>query len=389
MTRKLYLTDIAEWEFACLEILQWWMRYAVDHTGKGFYGEISRENQPNPNAPKGLVMHARIMWSFATAYLYFSENQFLHMALLAENILEKYFHDHRYGGYYWKLNHNYTVSDNRKMLYGQAFVLYAYAALYRATQDANMLQRALRLWECIELHGSPNTFYTEGFDRSWKESVDPRLDKDEPLFQYSLNTHLHLMEAYSELYVTYPSASVLSRLQHVLHLICDQLYQDRHLIFWLNEKLKPIGNYYSPGHEIETAWLLLDTWEKIGKTHHLPPIIAYRLGDELLRNTHIDEGITEPTSALEKQWWVQAEAMTGFLHLYQHFLETRFLQAGMRMWKFIQEKFIDNTYGEWHWGLDKHNRVITHRYKAGFWKAPYHNVRALLHNIALSKDAKK
>lgn len=377
------LTD--RWRKACLDILHWWMTYAIDRAGPGFYGEVNNLNLPGFSAPKGLVMHARILWSFATAYAYFREEALIETAYLAEQILEQYFHDTRYEGYYWKLHADYQIADSRKMLYGQAFVLYAYVALFQATHHPRWLSKACALFETIEQHCGPFVPYNEAFNESWQIPADSRLDVHEPQFAYSLNAQLHLMEAYTALYKVYQDTRLLQRLLQLGAFIQEKLYSSSHLILWVDRSLQPVSQAFSPGHEIETAWLLMDMLEHTQQTNEKIKRMAFRLGYQVRQHMHAHDGLMEPIVPAEKQWWAQAEAMTGFLRLYMLSHDKAFLQATAYMWRLIDRYFIDHTRGEWFWGVDEHNQILPHRYKAGFWKGPYHAVRALLQPSIVDK----
>ncbi|SFV34352.1 AGE family epimerase/isomerase [Thermoflavifilum thermophilum] len=374
-----------EWEMACQRILQWWMEYGIDPSKKFFYGEVSNSNKPNLAASKGLVMHARIMWSFAEAYCFFQLTDYLQIALQVEHIIDQFFHDAVYDGYYWKINSIHQPEDHRKMLYGQAFVLYAYVSLYKATHESRFLHRALSIFHCIETHAHGNYYYEEAFDQRWKLLPDARLDEQEPIFVYSLNAHLHLMEAYTALYTVYHDAYLLSRLLHIAAIIQEKFYQNGHLILWMQQQDKPASYRISPGHEIETAWLMLDMMKITSYENVEWRDMINELGQQVLKHFYTHNGLLEPMHPPEKQWWAQAEAMTGFLYVYYFSRNEMFLKACVDIWKWIQEYLIDEHQGEWFWGTDAHNRILMHRYKAGFWKGPYHAVRALIQNITLSQ----
>ncbi|MBX6380492.1 MAG: AGE family epimerase/isomerase [Thermoflavifilum aggregans] len=375
-----------QWETACRRILQWWMEYGMDPSKQFFYGEVSNSNKPDVHASKGLVMHARIMWGFAEGYRYFQQTDYLQVAAQAELILDRCFRDAVYDGYYWKINSSHQPEDHRKMLYGQAFVLYAYASMYEATRESHFLDRALSLFHCIETHAHGNYYYAEAFDERWQALPDARLDEQEPLFLYSLNAHLHLVEAYTALYTVYRDTYLFSRLQHIVTIIQQKFYHNGHLLLWMQDQDKPASSHISPGHEIETAWLIMDMMKKSGYENAEWYAMINQLGDQVLKHLYTHNGLMEPVHPPEKQWWAQAEAMTGFLRLYLFSRNEIFLKASLDTWKWIQQYLIDEHDGEWFWGTDAQNLVLMHRYKAGFWKGPYHAVRALIQNIALWEE---
>lgn len=379
---------IDEVESALQDILSWWTLHSPDRDTFGFYGAINDENIADPTASKGLVLHSRILWTFSKVKergIANSEHEGI--AHRAFDSLSKYFWDKEHGGMYWSLNPDGIPADTQKKIYGQAFAIYGLAAYYKAWQNQEALEMAVSLFNLIEkysfdpVHGG----YFEAFARDWSEIEDRRLSVKDLNAAKSANTHLHILEAYTELYTVWPNPKLLEQISRLFQ-VFDQygIQENGHLNLFMTSDWKPQSDLRSFGHEIECAWLLyycaeacdLRQWMHIFKEHSIRLAIASTDGWDKL-----DGGLWyefEPEKNVwhfEKHWWPQAEAVVGFLHAFQLSGDSQWLEKSLQSWKFIQNELLVPEHGEWYWGKTLLGTIIP-KEKAGFWKCPYHNVRA-------------
>jgi mannobiose 2-epimerase len=384
---------IDEAQAALQDILSWWSEHSPDADNFGFYGSINDQNIADYSASKGLVLHSRILWTFSKVKEKGNENtEYAAIAQRAFDSLNKNFWDSEFGGMYWSLNPDGTPADSRKQIYGQAFAIYGLSAYYKAYQDSTALELAVSLYNLIEkysfdqVHGG----YFEAFARDWSEIDDKRLsDKDQNTAK-SANTHLHILEAYAELYTVWTDPMLLKQISKLLGNF-DQywIHPTGHLQLFMDSEWNPQPDMRSFGHEIECAWLLyycaeicgLNEWMKIYKPHSI------KLAEASTDGWDIENGGLwyeyDPENSkwhLEKHWWPQAEAVVGYLHAYQLNGDSLFLDKSLQSWKFIQKELLVPDFGEWYWGKTAEGKIIP-KEKAGFWKCPYHNARACMEFI--------
>ena len=207
-----------------------------------------------------------------------------------------------------------------------------------------------------------------------------------------MNTHLHVLEAYTNLFRIYPSQEVKEAIIHLLDMFDKHIIDshNHHLVLFFDETWNRKGAQVSYGHDIEAAWLLSEAAEVIGeqewimKMHHHATLIA----DASLEGIDSDNGMFHEFDPVhnhlvrEKHWWPQAEAMVGFLHAYEVSGNEKYLEYLLNSWQFIKDHIIDKKNGEWIWGVKDDYALMKNEDKAGFWKCPYHNSRACLEAIS-------
>ncbi|MEO7490498.1 MAG: AGE family epimerase/isomerase [Ferruginibacter sp.] len=378
------------------DILAYWMRYAPDEKYGGFYGKIDHANNIDDTANKGAVLNARILWSFAAAYNCTGNDKYLSLANRAFEYINRYFIDETAGGIFWTLNFKGEPVDTKKQVYAIAFLLYAYSEYYQSTHLEDAKNRAIELYHLIERHSfdTSQTGYLEAFTRDWQPMEDLRLSSKDANEKKTMNTHLHVLEAYTNLYRIWPD----EKLHHSIILLIDNFTShiiDKntwHLNLFFNETWQVKGHIISYGHDIEAAWLLLEAAEAIGDDALIKELkdIAVKIAAATKEGLDADGGLwyEKEGSHLvkEKHWWPQAEAMIGFYNAWQITGDKQYLQHSMAGWEFIK-KSIKADDGEWIWGVDEHNQPMTGQDKAGLWKCPYHNSRACIELIKRIKLA--
>lgn len=387
-----------EMENELQSILSFWTNHTIDAVNGGFVGKVDNENRVYPAAPKGAVLNARILWAFSAAYNYNRRGEYLALATRAYDYIRDHFIDPAYGGVYWSVDHAGNLLDGRKQVYALAFCLYGLSEYYAACNNAEALRLALQLFDAIETHSYHQPFggYLEAFERNWAEAADQRLSAKDANEKKTMNTHLHIIEAYANLYKVQPSPQLKERIAALLQLFHTYFIDaaTHHLKLFFDEAWQEKPGVVSYGHDIEAAWLLLhcaetiadERWISIFESH------AVNIADAAARGLDTDGGLwyeylpQQHTLVKEKHWWPQAEAMVGFYNAYQLTGSTLYRQRSLESWLFIQRCLLDKQGGEWYWGVRENYAVMQEEDKAGFWKCPYHNARACLEIIRRTRQ---
>lgn len=379
-------------------ILNFWTEHSIDHVNGGFYGAIEQPMKLIPEADKGLVLNTRILWTFAAAYRALQVPHYLEIADRAYQYLSEYFLDPDYGGFFWMVDYQGRPSNDKKQIYGQAFAIYALSEYYLATKHQTALDLSITTYQLLEKHSYDSVYkgYVEALARDWKATDNLSLSRKDLNEKKSMNTHLHILEAYTNLYRIWPSpeltVSLTELIQVTMQHIID-LQQTRFNLFF-DESWNVKGDHISYGHDIEGSWLLVEAAEVLGNDELLKEVqqTAVAMAAAVLETgVDADGGIWNeagPNGLIDanKDWWPQAEAMVGFFNAYQLSGEQSFEQAALRSWQFIQKNLIDHTYGEWYWGVSPDGCPLPHGPKVSAWKCPYHNSRACLEMLKRLKD---
>lgn len=370
-------------------ILGYWINFAVDENNGGFYGSVDENNIADVNAPKGVVLNARILWAFSAAYNHTKNIAYLTIAERAFDYILAHFKDQQYGGVYWSVDAHGQMLDGKKQIYGLAFVIYGMSEYYGATKNTTALEFAISLYECIEKHSydANRKGYYEAFSREWKSTDNLRLSAKDANEKKTANTHLHVIEAYANLYKVYPIDSIKSKIKELLQLFDLHFIHPEtgHLRLFFDEQWKEKPDVISYGHDIEAAWLLLQCAEIIGDGQWMYRYrqLAILIADAATEGVDKDGGLWyEYDPAVnhlveEKHWWPQAEAMVGFLNAYQLSGNEKYAYLFLANWNFTKKHLLAEN-GEWHWGINADGSVMRGFDKAGFWKCPYHNTRACI-----------
>jgi mannobiose 2-epimerase len=369
-------------------ILPFWLNHTIDEQYGGFRGQIANDLTSDPQAPKGLILNARILWTFSKAFSVYRNPLYLAAARRAYDYISRFFWDRDFGGVYWMLDCEGRPLDTKKRIYGQAFTVYALAEYGHATGDPEAAARALRLMEQIETagHDDQHGGYFETYERDWTLAVDQRLSEVDMDEKKSMNTHLHLLEAYAALLRLREEPTVRFRLRELIEIFLRRILNPatRHFILFFDELWLPRSNKVSFGHDIEGSWLLCEAAEILGDAELLARVraVAVQMAAAVLeQGIDADGGLlyeADPTGIIDsdKHWWPQAEAVVGFLNAWQLSGQHRFLRAAERSWAFIETFIVDSQHGEWFWLVSKSGQPGADLDKVGPWKCPYHNSRA-------------
>jgi mannobiose 2-epimerase len=376
-------------------VLPFWVREAVDEEHGGFRGVLGEDGVPEPLASKGGVLCARILWTYSAAYSRTGDPAHRRMADRAFDELTGRFWDPEHGGTYWMLDGAGRPLEARKQTYALAFSLYGLVEYHRATGSAAALERAIALHRAIEAHAADpeNGGYAEARARDWGPLADVRLSEKDQNAPRSMNTHLHVMEAYASLLRSRDDPGLRERLRALVELHVDRILDPAtgHLRLFFDERWAPRSRAVSYGHDIEASWLLREAAEAVGDRalRERAKAAAVRLARATLAEGEDEEhgGVfaeRDDDGRLDddKHWWMQAEAVVGFLNAFELTGERPFLDAAERAWGFVERCVIDREHGEWRWRVRRDGGRIPGLPKVEPWKCPYHNSRAALETIA-------
>lgn len=373
-------------------ILEYWEKYTVDEDHGGFIGKLQNDNTPDPFAVKGAVLNARILWTFAAAYNATKEPRFLQTAQRAYDYIVQHFYDKEFGGVIWSVNYSGHPVETKKQVYAIAFTIYAFSEYYKATQDEYAKKLAIGLYSLIQLYSYDPVHggYFEAFTRDWKTLDDQRLSAKDANEKKTMNTHLHVLEAYTTLYSIWPDAGLKTHITDLLKVFHDKILNHKtgHLQLFFNEVWVPKSTAISYGHDIEASWLLLEAAEAIAEPALVERFraVAVKMAAATLKGLDEDGGLWyeyEPEHdnlIAEKHWWPQAEALVGFINAWQVSGDERYLQHAANSWSFIESHILNKAHGEWFWGV-KGDKSVMDEDKVGLWKCPYHNGRACLEGM--------
>ena len=403
-------------------ILRFWQDKMVDHEYGGFYGRIDANEVLHKDAEKGAILNARILWSFSAAYRVLKKPEYLEMATRAKDYIIEHFIDPEYGGVYWSLDCEGRPLDTKKQFYAIGFAIYGMSEYARATGDNEALDYALQLFDCIEEHAFDHEYngYIEACTREWGEIADMRLSELDANYPKSQNTHLHIIEPYTNLYrclqelkakescnyvpaigavlpvgISVPDETIVrveAALRNLIFIFTERILspEAHHLdLFFEMDWTRGAGRLESYGHDIECSWLMHEAALVLGDQDVLKrvePIVrmvakasekGLRPDGSMIHEANLDTGHVDD----DLHWWVQAENVVGWFNLYQYFGDKDALDKAIRCWQYIKDQIIDYEHGEWHWSRHPDGTLNTVDDKAGFWKCPYHNSRMCLEII--------
>lgn len=376
-------------------IIPFWKKLRDDEYG-GYYGYMDHDLQVDKKAVKGCILNSRITWFFANAYLTLRDESLLEEARHGYEFMQKYCVDQEEGGVYWSVAYDGTPEDTTKHTCNQAFSIYALSSYYDASGDKEALDTAMELFRIIEERCMDEIGYKEAFDRAFHEVENDKLSENGVIAAKTMNTLLHVFEAYTELYRVSGSADVEKRLRWILDTIAEKIYNPklhRQEVFF-DREMNSILDLHSYGHDIETAWLIRRGTDVLGDKVYedkMLPIILDLTGQvyQVAFDGHsfaneCEKGVVDRN----RIWWVQAEAVVGFLNAYKLAPEhTEYMEAAKAEWNFIKEHVIDKREGsEWFWDVNEIGEAVSGKPIVEPWKCPYHNGRMCLEVIRRSGD---
>jgi len=371
-------------------ILPFWLSKMVDNQNGGYYGRMNGNDRLILHADKGGILNARILWSFSSAFLLVNDPVYLEMANRAKDYLLAHFFDPEFGGTYWTVSWDGKAVDTKKQIYSQAFFIYAFSEHYRATGDASSLERAIELFHLIEKQSFDSELngYFEAYSRDWVLLEDLRLSAKDENEKKTMNTHLHILEAYTNLFRVWKDDALKQQLKNLILIFTEKIVNPTtyHLDLFFNEHWETKSTVVSYGHDIEASWLIdeaarvLDDQELLQKVQKIGIKIAEASCEGLQSDGSLvyELNKTKNHIDMDRHWWVQAEAVVGFLNAYELTGNYEWYERALRCWGYINDNLVDRTSGEWFWSVKADGTINRDDDKAGFWKCPYHNSRMCL-----------
>ncbi len=387
ITKNQSLKAFAQAELS--SITNYWETNTMDLKNGGFIGQMNSNDSKNYNSEKGAVLNARILWTFSAAYPFTKNPNHLALATRAFEFIDTYFYDTEFGGIFWSVFADGSPKDTKNQIYALAFTIYGLTEYYKISKREEALQMAINLYKKIEKHSydKENNGYFEAFTRDWQPIEDLRLSEKDANEKKTMNTHLHIVEAYANLYEVWPNATLQAKIANILKVIDLHFINKKtgHLKLFFDENWVEKPDVISYGHDIEAAWLLQWSAEVIEekdliKTYQEHAILMANATKEGIAT---DGGLWyeyDPKEALliaEKHWWPQAELWIGMTNAWQLTQDETYLELVAKNIEFVQNHILDKKNGEWFWGVNEDYSKIN-KDKAGFWKCPYHNGRACI-----------
>lgn len=369
-------------------IIPFWLSKTIDTENGGFYGQITNNLVPKLDAPKSLILHTRVLWSFAFLYGYKNDPEYLDMATMAYNYLVERFMDNDYGGMFWLLDAKGNPLETYKKMYGQAFTIYAFSEYYKITKNENVLNKAIKIFKLIEKNNYDTVYkgYYEGSSRNWHVDKNISLSAVDMNEVKSMNTHLHIMEAYTTLYSVWPDQMLRVKLIELLHVHLDHIiaHDTKHLKLFFDESWSSKSQNVSFGHDIEASWLICEAAAIINDPVIKSKIekVAIDIANVIIKDAFDQKDAiyaemeADGSVHTQLEWWQQAEAMVGFVNVWQITGDAIYLDWAVRMWNVIEKYIIDHKDGEWFYSVGHDGDYDHTKFKVSEWKGPYHNVRA-------------
>lgn len=380
-------------------ILPFWMQKMPDAKNGGFYGQINGNDQVIADAPKGGILNARILWTFSAAYNSLKDPLYLETATRAKDYIFEHFFDSVFGGTFWCLDSKGEPLDTKKQIYSQAFFIYALSEYYLVSGDEKCKDEAINLFRLIEKHSYDKELngYFEAYSKDWQLLTDLRLSTKDANEKKTMNTHLHILEAYTNLYRIWKNETLAAQLKNLINIFLNKIIDPKsfHLNLFFDENWECKSNITSYGHDIESSWLLYEA----SLVLHDPVLIEKTKKICLKIVDASEEGLQSDGSLIyekdntsghtdfERHWWPQAEAVVGFYNAFQLTGDSEYLLKAQKTYSYIQANLIDKVNGEWYWSIKADGNANRDGDKAGFWKCPYHNGRMCLEIIKRVKES--
>lgn len=372
-----------------LRILRYWQQNTVDEAYGGFVGKIDCKNQVVPMATKGIILNTRILWSFAAAAQYLNTTEYDEVCHRAYQYLCRYFFDKEHGGVIWEVDFEGNPVNSRKQVYAQAFAIYSLAEYYSYCQAEEAKQQALAIFQLLE-DKAKDPFkggYLEAFDRDWSPLEDMRLSPKDLNAAKTMNTHLHVVEAYTRLLQVTGDEEVRAALRQLTALYNQRfLAREGYFHLFFDEDWHLQSQVSSYGHDIESAWLLLDAAIVVGDEeqtrlceHNIATIADRMLAEAIDHDGAVlyEKDLCTGEIDQDRHWWPQVECMVGLA--YQHMLsgDARYLQSIEGIWQYTTKNLLDKYAGEWYFRVDQNGKPYAEDL-VSMWKAPYHTTRACM-----------
>ena len=373
-------------------LLPYWSTRMVDTKNGGFYGRINASDQVFPDEDKGGILNARILWTYSSAYRILKDTTYLRLAKRSKEYIMSHFIDKEFGGAYRSVKSTGEPSDTRKQTYTQSFFIYGLAEYYRVTGDKDALKAAKDIFELFEKFAldKENDGYFEVFTRDWNRSHDMLIGEKTSQDEKTMNTHLHIMEAYTNLYRVWPDRRVADRLKDQVEIFLDKIVDAKtsHLICFMDKNWNRTSSLDSYGHDIESSWLLVEAAGLLKDTALIARVkktsikIANAASEGLQPDGSLiyEKDLSTGRKNTERSWWAQAETIVGYLNAYEITGNEKYLDKSINCWNYTKNHLVDNKSGGWFSSVSE-SGITGRGDKGGFWVCPYHSGRMCMEVI--------
>lgn len=377
------------------KLIPFWKGLRDDVCG-GYYGWMDYDLKLDKKAVKSCILNSRITWFFSNAYILLGEESLLEEAAHGFTFMKKFCMDKENGGIFWSMKYNGEPEDTTKHTYNQAFAIYALSSYYQASKEEEALSMAMELFHIVEDKCRDEIGYKEAFDRQFQEIENDKLSENGVIAAKTMNTLLHVLEAYTELYRVSKNLNVKRRLEWIMDMIADKVYNPelhRQEVFF-DADMNSILDLHSYGHDIEAAWLIDRGVEVLGEKKYADKMtpVTKDLTAQIYKTAFDGRSVANECERgvvnTHRIWWVQAEALVGFINGWQMDSEHQeYLEAAQKIWQFIKTYVIDKREGsEWFWEVDEQGNPYPGRPIVEPWKCPYHNGRMCFEVLKRNKE---
>lgn len=362
-----------------------WLKL-IDNENGGFYGEVTYDLKVNKTSEKGGIQTSRILWFFSAAYCATKNEEYKKAATHAYEFLRDKLIDKEFKGVYWMVDYLGNPIDTKKHVYCQSFAIYALSEYYKATKDKQALDLAMNLFSLVENIGfnKENSAYLEEFDREWNITPNEMLSENGVIAEITTNTHLHVLEGYTNLYSVTNNRVVGERLKELIYTFYNKIYdKEQHLLkIFFDSEWNTIIDVKSYGHDIEASWLIDDAYKALNlKDESIEKMIidiAYNIKAQIQEDGSLINESENGVKDYTRVWWVQVEAMVGYLNAYERTHDESFLNIVNNLMTYTMKNMVDpREGGEWYWSIEPNGKP-TERSVIEPWKTPYHNGRFCL-----------
>ena len=370
-------------------IIPSWQGLRDDEYG-GYVGHVDFSMQSDSKAEKGCILHSRILWFFSEAALLLNRMDLAADAEHVYSFFTQHCMDREQGGVYWSVSYDGSPMDTTKHTYNQAFALYALSSYYRLTKNPNAKQLAYQLFDLIQEKAFDGAGYLEAFDRNWKPASNEKLSENGVMASRTMNTLLHVFEAYSGFYRATQDERVAEAMRTILQIYQEKVFnpeRNRQEVFF-DLDYNSLIDLHSYGHDIESSWLIDDGCSLLGDAALNQTIFAIddRLAEGIYQTAYQNHSVlNECENGVDDEtrvWWVQAESVLGFYHMYEKHGDCQYLQAAQDIFSYIEQYFLVSDHkSEWFWAVDKDGKPMQNLDIVNGWKCPYHNGRMCLELI--------
>lgn len=371
-------------------ILSYWIENTIDKEFGGFLGKRDHFNKVVEKASKGVILNTRILWSFSAATNHLKTDTYKDVCDRSFKYLKDFFNDKINKGVYWEVDYLGNPINKRKQVYAQSFTIYALSEYYLFSKNEEAKTWAIELFNQLEKYAkdSVNEGYFEAFNEDWSPIEDMRLSDKDMNASKTMNTHLHVLEAYTSLLKIYDNNELKASLKMLVKVFLEKFLNTKnHYELFFDDQWNLLSNSVSYGHDIEAAWLVIDAAKLIDDSEllHLSEEVAVKVADTFLLEAIDKEGavineknLTTNHIDTDRHWWPQVEALVGLKYANDLKSDEKYISSSLKIWDFTKKNLIDHKNGEWFFRVDEKGNVYKSEDKVSMWKAPYHTSRACI-----------